>query len=181
MNQWQYQALFSPLVKLVKNEERLELTFLDSLKFNMKDKELVFFLGYKQWQHVLLEHNTLWTFRYSCFSLHFQLSYYFESLLLHFSFIHGESDHVSYMIDKSSCPIYLLYTALGHLCVVLTVQGFFHYLIYSLIQSRLYMLSIYLCLPSFSQFRVTLVIRWRISCLPYHSMVLFQHFLMTKT
>ena len=51
--------ILSPLFKLVKNEERLELTFLDSLKFNRNDKEEVFFLGYKWWQHVLLEHNTL--------------------------------------------------------------------------------------------------------------------------
>ena len=56
-----------------------------------------------------------------------------------------------------------------------------HYLIYSLIQSPLYLLSFSLCLPSFAQFLVTLVIRWRIYCLPYHSMVQFQHFLMTKT
>ena len=34
-----YQELFSPLFKLVKNEERLELTFLDSLKLSKKDKE----------------------------------------------------------------------------------------------------------------------------------------------
>ena len=29
------------------------------------------------------------------------------------------------MTDKSSCPIYLLYAALGHLCVVLTIQGLY--------------------------------------------------------
>ena len=40
---------------------------------------------------------------------------------------------------------------------------------------------IYLCFPSFAQFLVTLVIRWRICFLPYHSMVPFQHFLMKKT
>ena len=43
MNQWHYQALFSPLFKLVKNEERPEMTFLDSLKFIKKDKKEVFF------------------------------------------------------------------------------------------------------------------------------------------
>ena len=42
MNQGHYQALFSPLFKLVKNEERLKLTFLDSLKFNKEGKEEVF-------------------------------------------------------------------------------------------------------------------------------------------
>ena len=29
------------------------------------------------------------------------------------------------MTDKSSCSIYPLYAALGHLCVVLTVQGLY--------------------------------------------------------
>ena len=65
---------------LLKNEERSKLTFLDSLKFNKKDKEEVLFLGYKRWQHVFFEHSTLWTFRYSCFSVHFHLGYYFEFL-----------------------------------------------------------------------------------------------------
>ena len=34
-----YQALFSLLFKLVKNEERLEFNFLDLLKLNKKGKE----------------------------------------------------------------------------------------------------------------------------------------------
>ena len=55
----------------------------------------------------------------------FNLAITSSILLLHLSFIHGEPDHVSYMTDKSRCPIYLLYAALGHLCVVLTIQGFF--------------------------------------------------------
>ena len=42
-----YQALFSLLFKLVKNEERHELTFLDLLKFKRKDEEEVLSLGYK--------------------------------------------------------------------------------------------------------------------------------------
>ena len=50
-----YQALFSLIFKIVKIEERLELTFVDSLKFNGKDKEELLSLGYKQWQHVILE------------------------------------------------------------------------------------------------------------------------------
>ena len=45
-------------------------------------------------------------------------------LLLLLSVILGESDHVSYMKDKSSCSIYELNVALGYLCVVLTIQGF---------------------------------------------------------
>ena len=46
-------------------------------------------------------------------------------LLLLLSVSLGESDHVSYMKDKSSCSIYPLYASLGHLCVVLTVQGLY--------------------------------------------------------
>ena len=44
---------------------------------------------------------------------HFNLSYYFKFLLLHLSFIHGEYDHVSYMIDKSSYIIYKFKSFLG--------------------------------------------------------------------
>ena len=54
-----YKALFSPLFNLVKNEERLELTFLDPLKLNKKGKEEFHSLGYKQWKHVILEQSTL--------------------------------------------------------------------------------------------------------------------------
>ena len=101
--------------------------------------------------------------------------------------------------DSSSCPLYL-----GNLImsptwqislVVLSIcftlpwvisvscslfKDSSHYLIYSLIQSLFYLLSFSLCLPSFTQFLVTLVIRWRIYCLPYHIMVLFQYFLKMK-
>ena len=45
------------------------------------------------------------------------------SFLLLLFIIPRESDHVSYMTDKSSCSIYKLTAALGHLCVVLIVQG----------------------------------------------------------
>ena len=45
-------------------------------------------------------------------------------LLFLLSVIPGESDHVSYMTDKSICSIYEYNVALGHLCVMLTVQGF---------------------------------------------------------
>ena len=44
-------------------------------------------------------------------------------LLLLLFVIPRESDHVSYMTDKSSCSIYKLTASLGHLCVVLIVQG----------------------------------------------------------
>ena len=39
----------------------------------------------------------------------------------------------------------------------------------------------YLCLPSRIQFLVTLVICWRIHCLPHHSTVFHQYFLKMKT
>ena len=101
-------------------------------------------------------------------------------LLLHLSFIHVESDHVSYMTDKSSCPIY--YTLPRVISVSCSLfKDSSHYLIYTLIQSPLYLLSFSLCLSSFAQFLVTFVVCWRIYCLPYHNMVQFQHFLMTKT
>ena len=44
-------------------------------------------------------------------------------LLLLLSVILGEFDHVYYMTDESSCSIYKLKAALGHLYVMLTVQG----------------------------------------------------------
>ena len=116
-------------------------------------------------------HVSVFTFR-SAITLSF--------LLLLLSVIPREYDHVSYMTYKSSCSIYKLKAALGHLCVVLIVQGL--HPMFDLYLDPIIVISvIYLCLPSFSQFLVTLVIRWRIYCLPYHSMVPFQHFLMTKT
>ena len=102
-----------------------------------------------------------------------------QSFLLHFSFIHGEYDHVSYMTDKSSCTICKSKAALGHLCVMLTVQG-------SIPSSDYYPDSIiilfeqYLCLPSHTQFLVTLVFCWRIYFPPHHNTVSHQHFLKTK-
>ena len=45
-------------------------------------------------------------------------------LLLLLFIILGESDHVSYMTDKSSCYIYKLDATLGHFYVMLTIQGF---------------------------------------------------------
>ena len=65
----------------------------------------------------------LLVFRYPCFSVHLCSAITLSFRLLLLSIIPGESDHVSYMTDRSGCSIYLLYTALGHLCVVLTVQG----------------------------------------------------------
>ena len=112
--------------------------------------------------------------------LHFQLSYHFELLLLHLSFIHGESDHVSYMTNKSSCPICELKYSLGHLYVMLTVQGFIPSSDYYP-DSIIILSEYYLCLPSRIQFLVTLVICWRIHCLPHHNMVYHQYFLKTNT
>ena len=44
-------------------------------------------------------------------------------LLLLLSVIPGAYDHVSYMTDKYSCSIYELKASLGHLYVMLTIQG----------------------------------------------------------
>ena len=73
-----------------------------------------------------------------------------------------------------------LKVSLGHLCVMLTVQGFIPISAYYL-DSIIILSDYYLCLPSLIQFLVTLVIRWRIYCLPHHNMVSHQHFLKTKT
>ena len=54
----------------------------------------------------------------------FSLAITSSFLLLNFSFIHGESDHVPHMKNKYSCPICKLKYSLRYLCVVLTVQGF---------------------------------------------------------
>ena len=100
-------------------------------------------------------------------------------LLLQLSFIHGESDHVSYITDKSSFSICKLKFALGHLCVVLTVQGFIHASNYY--PDPIIILSKYhICLPSRIQFLVNLMIHWRIYCLPHHNIVSHQHFLKMK-
>ena len=50
-------------------------------------------------------HVSVYTFS---FSYHFYFSYSSAC-----SMIHGESDHVSYMTDKSSCPIYEVKSFLG--------------------------------------------------------------------
>ena len=161
--------------------KRVELTFLDSLKFNRKDKEEVFFLGYRRWQHVLLEHSTIWTFWYSCLSVHFQFQLSLQVfLLLHLSFIHGESDHVSYMTDKSSCPICKVKSCIGSSLCRAHCSRIYPY-IWSISSSHHCPIWYYLCIPSFIQFLVTLVIHWRIYFLPHHNMVSHQHFLKMNT
>ena len=116
----QYSLFFSSLLK---NEERFELTFLDSLKFNREGKQEVFSWfsvsgSTSSWNIALSifsdTHVSVFTFR-SAITLSF--------LLLLLFVIPGESDHVSYMTDKSSCSIYKLKAALGHLYFVLIVQG----------------------------------------------------------
>ena len=84
------------------------------------------------------------------------------------------------MTDRSSGHICKSKASLGHLCVVLTVQGFI--LVSDYYPDSIIILSdYYLCLPSLIQFLVTLVIHWRIYFLPHHSMVSLQHFLKMKT
>ena len=97
------------------------MTFLDSLKFNREGKEEVFswfsVSGSMSSLNIALfvfsdTHVSVFTFS-SAITLSF--------LLLLLFVIPGESDHVSYMVDKSSCSIYELKVALGHLFVVLIV------------------------------------------------------------
>ena len=117
-----YQAFFFLFFKLAKNEDGPEFTFLDSLKFNREGKEEVFSVFSNGSMSSL--NIALFVFRYPCFSVHLCSAIALSFLLL-LSVIPGESDHVSYMTDRSGCSIYPLYDALGHLCVVLTIQGFF--------------------------------------------------------
>ena len=72
-------------------------------------------------------------------------------LLLLLSVIPGESDHVFYMTNKFSCSIYKLQDALGHLSVVLIVQGL--HPMFDLYPDPIIVISIIYCvsllLPSF--------------------------------
>ena len=68
-------------------------------------------------------------------------------LLFLLSVIPGESGHVSYMTDKSSCSIYKLKDALGHLCVMLTVQGFNP--MFDLYPDPIVVISVICCAPFF--------------------------------
>ena len=82
----------------------------------------------------------LFVFRYPCFSVHLCSTITLSFLLLLLSIIPGESVHVSYMTDKSSCSIYSLYATLGHLCVVLTVQRL--YLLFDLSPDPITIISV---------------------------------------
>ena len=98
------------------------MTFLYSLKLNKEGKKefsLIFRNGSMSSLNI-----ALFAFRYPCFSVYLCSAITLGFLLL-LSVIPGESDHVSYMTDKSSCSIYPLYAALGHLYIVLTVQGLY--------------------------------------------------------
>ena len=101
-------------------------------------------------------------------------------LLLLLSFLPGESDHVSYMTDKFSCSIYKLKAALGHLCVMLIVQGL--HPMFDLYPDSIIVISVIYCvsllLPSSQSLLSSvggsvafLITTW------FH----FQYFLMVKT
>ena len=104
-------SLFS--LGLLKNEERLKLTFLDSLKFNREGKEEFF-----SWFLVSGSISSL-NIALSIFSDTHVLVFTFTSaitsslLLLLLSVLLGEFDHVSYMTYKSSCYIYKVKSYLG--------------------------------------------------------------------
>ena len=93
--------------------KRPELTFLDSLKFNRKYKEEVsfWFTNGGSMSSLNIELSELSDTHVSVYT--FSSSITSSFLLLNLSFIHGESDHVSYMTDKSSCPICKVKICLG--------------------------------------------------------------------
>ena len=104
-------SLFSS--SLLKNEESLESTFLDSLRFNREGKEEFF-----SWFSVSGSMLSL-NIALSVFSDTHVLVFTFHSaitsslLLLLLSVLPGESNHVSYMTDKSSYSIYKVKISLG--------------------------------------------------------------------
>ena len=96
-----------------KMKRDLTLTFLESLKFNRKDKEEVFFWfsfnGSMSSLNITLfvfsdTHVLVFTFSSTITS---------SLLFLLFSVLPGESYHVSYISDKSSCSIYKVKRFLG--------------------------------------------------------------------
>ena len=172
-----HYSLFS--LSLFKNEERFELTFLDSLKFNREGKEEVFF-----WFSVSGSISSLNKALSIFFDTHasvltFSSAITSSFLLLLLSVLPGESDHVSYMTDKSSCFICKVKKppwVISGSCSLF--KDLTQCLIYILIPSLLYLLSLvspflypipsHSCDPLEDLF------------IPYHSMVLHQHFLMTN-
>ena len=89
------------------------MTFLDLLKFNREGKEEFFF-----WFSVSGSMSSLNIALSIFFDTHVSVFTFSSSitssfLLPHLSVLPGESDHVSYMIDKSSCTIYKVKSYLG--------------------------------------------------------------------
>ena len=97
MNQYHYQALFPLLFKLVKNKKRLELTFLDSLKFNREGEEEVFFwfLVSGSMSSLNIALSAFSDTHVSVFTFSSAITWSFLLLLL--SVLPGEFDHVPYM------------------------------------------------------------------------------------
>ena len=108
-------------------------------------------------------------------------------LLLHLLLIPGEYDHVSYMTYKSSCTICKVKKLPWVMSVSCSLfKELTLYLIYTLIPSLSYLLLLsfpflYPLPTHFCDPLEDLLIHWRIYCLPHHSMVPHQHFMMTKT
>ena len=99
------------------------MNFLGSLKLNREGKEEVFF-----WFSVSGSMSSLNIAPSVFFDTHVSVFTFGSAitssfLLLLLSVLPGESDHVSYMTDKSSCTIYKVKICLGHLCIMLNVQG----------------------------------------------------------
>ena len=117
-------------------------------------------------------HVLVYTFS---FSYHFEFSYSSTCPLYMGNLIMSPTLKISLVVLSLE-----LKAALGHLCVVLTIQGIIHvsayYPDYIIILS-----NYYLCLPFLIQFLVTLMIRWRIYCLPHHSLFSHHHLLNMKT
>ena len=133
---------------------------MDLLKFSRKDKEEVFFFGVRNGG--------------SMSSLNITLSELFDTHVSVYTFSFSYQFEFSY---SSTCPLYLgnlimsptcqislvvlsanLKSALGHLCVMLTIQRFIPVSAYYP-DSIIILSDYYLCMPSLIQFLVTLLIR----------------------
>ena len=108
-----YQSFFCLFFELAKNEDGPEFAFLDSLKFNREGKEEAFswFLVSGNMSSLNIALSVFFDTHVSVFTFSSAITSSFLLLLL--SVLPGESDHVSYMTDKSSCSIYKFKSYLG--------------------------------------------------------------------
>ena len=127
LNPWisdtiKHYSLFSS--SLLKNEERSELTFMDSLKFNREGKEKNFswFLVSGSMSFLNIAPTVFSNTHVSLFTFGSAITSSFYSSSCQF-YLGNMIMSPRWLISLVVLPIKLKY-ALGHLCVMLTIQGF---------------------------------------------------------